>query len=285
VTGSGAALGIGAAVAWGLVDIGVVLLSRRATALNVTLAVHASGLVLLVLLALALREPLTLTPGQWAAVVALGPVAGLSYLAFYRALALGPVAVVSPILSANGAVVVLFAVVVLGEQLTQRQALGCTVVLGCVTLASLQLGGRRSGEPGGGTRLALAASVAFGGYLFGVVALAGELGWLAPILLTRASGVALLAVLARRTRERSLTALGAPWLALAVAAGAFEALGYLLFNRGAELGQAAVTSAAASVYPLLPMAFGFIALGERLAPHQAAGVAGVLIGMVLLGLG
>jgi drug/metabolite transporter (DMT)-like permease len=103
--------------------------------------------------------------------------------------------------------------------------------------------------------------------------------------LTRASGVALLAVLARRTRERSLTALGAPWLALAVAAGAFEALGYLLFNRGAELGQAAVTSAAASVYPLLPMAFGFIALGERLAPHQAAGVAGVLIGMVLLGLG
>ena len=206
MTGSGAALGIGAAVAWGLVDVGVVLLSRRASALNVTLAVHGSGLVLLVLLAVAVREPLTLTAGQWAAVVALGPVAGLAYWAFYRALGLGPVAVVSPILSANGAVVVLLAVIVLGEELTMRQGTGCTFVLGGVTLASFQSGGRRIGEPGGGTRLALAASTAFGGYLFGLVALAGELSWLAPILLTRAGGVAVLAVLARITRERRLAA-------------------------------------------------------------------------------
>jgi len=284
VTGSGAALGIGAALAWGLVDVGVVLLSRRASALNVTLAVHGSGLVLLLLLAVVVREPLTLTAGQWAAVVALGPVAGLAYWAFYRALGLGPVAVVSPILSANGAVVVLLAVIVLGEDLTMRQGAGCTLVLGSVTLASVQLGARRIGEQGGGTQLALAASTAFGGYLFGLVVLAGELGWLAPILLTRAGGVAVLAVLARRTSERPLAALGSPWLALAAGAGALEALGYLLFNRGAELEQAAITSASASVYPLVPMAFGLVALQERLAPHQSVGVAGVLIGMVLLGL-
>jgi drug/metabolite transporter (DMT)-like permease len=285
VTSSGATLGITAALAWGLVDIGVVLLSRRASALNVTLAVHGSGLVLLALLAIALREPLNLTSGQWVAVVALGPVAGLSYWAFYRALWLGPVAVVSPILSANGAVVVLLAVIVLGEQLTTRQAAGCTLVLGCVTLASIRLGRTPTGESSGGTRLALAASTAFGGYLFGLVALAGELGWLTPILLTRAGGVAVLAVLARRMPEKPLTAFGGSWLALAAVAGALEAFGYLLFNRGAELEQAAITSASASVYPLVPMAFGLVALRERLAPHQAAGVTGVLIGMVLLGLG
>lgn len=284
MTPSGAALGICAALAWGLVDIAVVMLSRRASALIVTLAVHGAGLVLLGLLALALREPLILSPLQWAAVIALGPVAGLAYWAFYRALALGPVAVVSPILSANGAVVVLLAVVVLGEDLTTRQAAGCALVLGCVMLASVQLGARRT-KGGGGTRLALVASTAFGVYLFGLVVLAGSLGWLTPILLTRAGGVAMLAALARRTPERALAVLGSGGLVLAAAAGALEALGYLLFNRGAELGQAAITSASASVYPLVPMAFGLVALRERLAPHQVVGVAGVLVGMFLLGLG
>ena len=40
------------------------------------------------------------------------------------------------------------------------------------------------------------ASIAFGGYLFGLVVLVEDLGWLFPILLTRAGGLLVLAALA-----------------------------------------------------------------------------------------
>ena len=67
--------------------------------------------------------------------------------------------------------------------------------------------------------------------------------------------------------------------------GALEASAYLFFNRGAELGEIAITGAAASAYPVIPILVGLFALRERVARHQLVGVAGVLIGMVVLSLG
>ena len=64
-----------------------------------------------------------------------------------------------------------------------------------------------------------------------------------------------------------------------------DALGYLMFNRGAELGEVAITSAAASSYPLIPILVGLIAYRERVAWYQLVGVGGVLVGMVVLSLG
>ena len=72
---------------------------------------------------------------------------------------------------------------------------------------------------------------------------------------------------------------------LCAATGALEASGYLFFNRGAEIGELAITGAAASAYPVIPIAVGLFALRERVAWHQLVGVAGVLAGMVLLSLG
>ena len=69
------------------------------------------------------------------------------------------------------------------------------------------------------------------------------------------------------------------------ATGALEASAYLLFNRGAEIGELAITGAAVSAYPVIPIVVGLVALRERVAPHQLLGVAGVLAGMVVLSLG
>jgi drug/metabolite transporter (DMT)-like permease len=69
------------------------------------------------------------------------------------------------------------------------------------------------------------------------------------------------------------------------AAGTLDAAGYLVFNRGAEIGEVAITSAAAASYPVIPILVGLVALRERVAWHQLVGVAGVLLGMVVLSLG
>jgi drug/metabolite transporter (DMT)-like permease len=283
---SGVVLGTSAALCWGVVDVAIALLARRAAFVSVTFVVQSASLAMLAGLAVALGDAPELSAGQWVAVAALGPIGISAYLAFYRALELGPIAIVSPIASANGAVVVVLAVVLLGDALSTTQALGAGLVVCCVVLAAVELGERMpaTAVDDDGVRLAVLATTLFGGYLFSLVALAESLGWLLPILLTRMTGLPLLAVIVARRRERPWRLLRPGALILACAVGWLESAGFLLFNRGAELGQAAVTSAAAATYPLVPIACGLLLLHERLRTYQAVGVAGVLAGMTLLAL-
>ncbi|HEV2874241.1 MAG TPA: EamA family transporter [Thermoleophilaceae bacterium] len=281
----GFVLGTLAAIAWGLADVLVTYLSRRGGFLRTLLLTQGFGVALLVVVALALDELPGPSLPQLLALVALGPVAVAAYAGFYRALELGPIAIVSPIVSANGAIVVLLAVLVLGESLSTPQALGCFLVLAFIVLAGYEPNAGPAERDRSGIRLAFAASLAFGVYVFVLATMSEELGWLVPILVARSVTVALVAavVVARPPPPReSLGRLGLLGCALA---GLLDAAGYLVFNRGAELGEVAITSAAASAYPVIPILVGLFALRERVAWHQVAGVGGVLCGMVVLSLG
>jgi drug/metabolite transporter (DMT)-like permease len=280
----GFVLGALAALVWGVADIMVAQSARRVGFFRTLLAVQAAGVVLLALLALALEPDLSLNGGQWAAVAALGALSVAGYSGFYKALELGPIAIVSPIASTNGAMIVVLAVIVLGESLTTGQAVGVTLVLGFIVLASLEPAAERL-SGGTGIRLALVATVVFGLYLFSLTTLADELGWLVPILLTRAVAVAMMAAFFAARPDGDSRPLGRLGLLSCAVAGGLDAIGYLLFNRGAELGEVAITSAAASSYPLIPIAVGLVAFRERVAWYQLLGVAGVLVGMVVLSLG
>jgi drug/metabolite transporter (DMT)-like permease len=277
-------LGASAALAWGVTDIIVVQWARRVGVVRTLLTVQGSGVLLMGLLAVLLGEDLSLSGGQWAAIAALGALSFAAYMGFYRALELGPIAIVSPIASSNGAMIVVLAVVVLGESLTAGQAVGITLVLTFIVLASVEPASERlSGTSG--IRLALAATLVFGLYLFFLTTLADDLGWLMPILLTRAVAVTLTVALFAARPDGQKRHLGKLGLVACAGAGALDALGYLLFNRGAEIGEVAITSAAASSYPLIPILVGLVAYRERVAWYQLVGVAGVLVGMVVLSLG
>jgi drug/metabolite transporter (DMT)-like permease len=280
---NGFLLGASAALVWGLTDILVVQSTRRVGVVRSLLAVQGSGVLLLALLAVLVGEDLSVSGGQLAALAALGAVSVGAYLGFYRALELGPIAIVSPIASSNGAMIVVLAVIVLGESLTTGQAVGIALVLTFIVLASVEPTAERlSGTSG--IRLALAATVVFGLYLFFLTTMADELGWLLPILLTRAVAVALIVALFAARPDGQRRPLGKLVLAACIGAGALDALGYLLFNRGAQIGEVAITSAAASSYPLIPILVGLVAFRERVAWYQLVGVGGVLIGMVVLSL-
>jgi drug/metabolite transporter (DMT)-like permease len=279
-------LGTLAALAWGFADVFVTYLSRRGGFFRTLLFTQMVGVGVLVVLALALNDLPGPSTAQLLALAGLGPVAVAAYGGFYRALELGPIAIVSPIASANGAVVVLLAVVVLGESLSSLQALGCLLVLGFIVLAALEPRAETAAEgTGSGIRLALLASAAFGGYLFALATFSDDLGWLVPILIARAMTVAILAAVAVTRPPAAPGALGRIGVAGCLVAGALDASGYLVFNRGAEIGEVAITSAAAASYPVIPILVGLFALRERVARHQLVGVAGVLCGMVVLSLG
>ena len=69
----------------------------------------------------------------------LGVLGGLSYLAFYQALAIGPISIVSPIVSAYAAVTVVCAVLIGGERLGGGETVAIVVVMLGVVLASSDL--------------------------------------------------------------------------------------------------------------------------------------------------
>jgi drug/metabolite transporter (DMT)-like permease len=280
---SGFVLGLGAALAWGFADVIVTYYARQMGFLRALLVIHGLSLVPLTALALVLGAPQGASWTQWAAAAALGPLAVAVYAAFYRALELGPISIVSPITSAFGAVVVLLALLV-GEALTELQALGCVLVLSFVVLASVE---KTSGIQWGseGVRLSVLVCLLFGAYLFLLGLLSEDLGWLFPILLSRTVAVVILAGIVAVRREEEAWSLSRAGILGCAATGALEASGYLFFNRGAEIGELAITGAAASAYPVIPIAVGLFALRERVAWHQLVGVTGVLAGMVLLSLG
>jgi drug/metabolite transporter (DMT)-like permease len=281
----GFVLGTLSAIAWGLADVFVTYLSRRGGFFKTLLITQVAGVALLVVVALALEDLPGPSLAQLLALVALGPVAVAAYAGFYRALELGPIAIVSPIASANGAVVVLLAVLVLGESLTAVQALGCLLVLGFVVLAAHEPNARPSEGDGNGIRLALIASVAFGGYLFVLATMSDDLGWLVPVLVARSVTLAIVSAVWVARPPMSPGSLGVVGVLGCIGAGLLDASGYLAYNRGGEIGEVAITSAAAAAYPVIPILVGLFALRERIAWHQLVGVAGVLCGMVVLSLG
>jgi drug/metabolite transporter (DMT)-like permease len=283
---SGFVLGTLSAIAWGSTDLFVTYVSRRIGFFRTVLLSQFLGVCMLVVIAIAIGDLPGASIAQLLALVAVAPMAIVAYGGFYRALELGPIAIVSPIVSANGAVVVVLALLILSESLSAVQAVGCVLVLGSIMLAALEPRAViEEAGAGSGVRLAIAASLAFGGYLFGMAVLSEDLGWLVPILVTRAVTVAVLATVELAGRVRPVGRVDGRAVLACLAAGLLDASGYLAFNRGAEIGEVALTAAAASAYPVIPIVWGLLALRERVARHQLIGVAGVLTGMVVLSLG
>src|ERR1044072_7177239 len=121
------ALTLGASLAWGLSDFVAGVKSREMAVVWVLLVSQATGLVLVTIAALVGGDPLpSLHSIAWASGAGIAELIG--FAAFCRALAIGGMAVVSPI-SATAAVVPLFVGLVDGQVPTTVQALGFEKVL------------------------------------------------------------------------------------------------------------------------------------------------------------
>ena len=276
--------GIGAAASWGLADYFIAILTRKAGYLRTLALVLGGATVFLALVAATTPTP-RLTAAQWISCLALAPLSLIFYLSFYRALELGPISIVSPVASASAVVTVLLSVLLLEEALSVGQALGvgltvCGVVLAAVVLGRIGPDVRRLGR---GVFFALCAMVGAGLYLFALGVLSQKIGWLMPIAVSRAASFAVLVLAAGAARAWSGERPSWNTVVIGALLGVLETVGYLSFNRGAELGYVSIVSAASSVYPLIPIVGGVVLLGERVAPNQGVGLVLVVGGLVVLG--
>jgi len=212
---------------------------------------------------------------------------GLSgLLLFYEALALGPIAIVSPIGAAYVAVTVLLVVLFLGERLTPSQTVAITVtVIGIVMTGTdgRSLAAALS-RPKRGVWLAVLAMLAFGGWAALMAYATRTHDGLAMILMQRlVSLLVTLAIVVALRRWPPASRLGIRTIGIVLATGIFDTLANVFYVVGVQSGFASVVATGSGVYPIIPALLAITVLGERLAPNQYVGVVILLAGLVGLG--
>jgi drug/metabolite transporter (DMT)-like permease len=279
--------GLIAAFGWGVGDFGGAVASRRIGSLwTVLVAQTVTALVSTAILVFA-AEPGNLTRLVMGAILLNGAFSATAYVTHYRALELGPVAVVSPVGATYALVGVLLAIVVLGERPSALALIGGAVTVVGVMLTSTDLRKLRAGTHGMPPGLPWAATSAFcfgvGGFLLAY--LSRQLGWAVGLWASRvAQLVAFVSLgLIRRGELRGRLHLDAGF-AVAIGVGAADLLGVAAYSIGAESGFISIVLIASAVFPLIAVGLSIAFLEERPVPNQYLGVALVVVGLVTLGL-
>jgi drug/metabolite transporter (DMT)-like permease len=211
----------------------------------------------------------------WLGVAGVGNVVGL--LLAYAALRAGKVSIVAPVISTQGAIAAVVAVVA-GERL----APGSGVLLAAVAIGVF-LAGRGTDDPlepheVRATLLAVAAAVAIGFslYAIGRVSVTLPVAW--ALIPSRIVGVVAVTLPLLLRSELRLTRAALP---LVLVSGVCEVAGFALFAWGARHG-IAVTAVLASLFAALAAVAAYVLFRERLAPVQLAGVAVIVVAVAAL---
>ena len=279
--------GLAAALGWGLADFTGAVGGRRIGSLPTVFVAQAlSALVMSAFMVAGGHSPAVMAP-YVGFVILNGLASGGAYLSHYRALQLGPVAVVSPVGATYAVVGVALAVVVLGERPGPAAILGGAITVLGVMLTSTDLAKLRAGThtrpPGLPWAMVSAVLFGVGGFFLGYFA--QEVGWVPGLWASRCAQLAGFAALSL-VRRREFDRLG--WnrgLALGLASGAADLLGVVTYSIGASRGLLSIVLIASAVFPLIAVALSIAYLHERPVTNQYAGIGLVVVGLLVLGLG
>jgi drug/metabolite transporter (DMT)-like permease len=182
---------------------------------------------------------------------------------------------------------VALAMIVLGERPSGLALAGAAIAVVGVALVSTDLKKLRDGVVNHvpGLPWAIAAAVGFGvaGFLLGWIS--DRAGWIVGLWGSRVAQVAFfvpLLLVSRRELSRVHVGVG---LGIALLAGAADILGVVTFAAGSERGLNSIVLAASAVFPLIAITLSVIVFKERMVTNQVVGIALVVGGLLLLGLG
>jgi uncharacterized membrane protein len=277
--------GLVAALGFGLADFEGAIAGRRIGSLWTVILGQTLSAIVMTVVFVATDATLSVLAPFMVFVVLNGICAATAYQTHYRALELGPVAVVSPIGSAYAVIGVLLAVVFLGERPGVLALIGSLVTVVGVALVSTDLRELRAGLHGvaRGVPWALVSTVSFGlaGFLLGY--LSQHSGWVAGLWASRTAQVVCYIPLAFIARKQLPQIRDGRGLLFALIAALADIVGVIGLSVGSERGYVSVTLAASAVFPLVAVVLSLLILHERLVPNQYAGIGLVAVGLLMLG--
>ena len=269
IVSSGCALA--AAVCWGGSDFSGGVSAKAANAATVVIVAQAAGLLCLLTLAAASREPIpSSTALLWGAAAGVG--VGIGLLCFYRSLAIGVMGINAPVaVLVTSTLTVLFGIWHEGMP-TPLQVAGFILALVAVSLLTFSAGKTS------GLLLAVGGGVGFSVYLIcSKQASAEAVYW--PLVAARVASIVLLLAI--------LLATGRDWKPLAnrsymITAGVLDALANGLFVFAVRSGRLDVATILSGLYPAVTVICARFILNERVSRPQRAGIAVALIAVPMI---
>lgn len=280
--------GLIAALGWGVADFWGAVTGRRVGSLWTVVIAQTFTALAATVLVLAAGDSVTPVSTLLGVLFLNAVFSAAAYVTHYRALELGPVAVVSPIGATYALVGVVLAIVVLGERPSAVALAGGVITVVGVMLTSTDLQKLRAGTHGmpPGLPWAVASAIGFGVGGFFLAYLSRHLGWVIGLWASRCAqlaGIAVVALVQRRDLGARLPARAGIVAALGV--GLADLVGVIGYSYGASVGLVTIVLVASAVFPLIAVGLSVIYLGERPVANQYVGVVLVAAGLIVLGFG
>ena len=288
------------AAMWGCTDLVTTYVGRRIGSLRVvviavTTSLFLAGGVAIARGALTTEYDTTIVGGT----LLLGVAAGIAYIGVFTAFRLGPLSVVSPTVSAYGALAAFLAVIFLNEHLTAAHVGGVIAVGVGISLLGLQTTGtgrdRRASLASPGVAFALVGLLFFAIITVLLTIPIKAYGWSTAIALSRLGNIVtvwLIFLVLYRYRSRlpkwgrhdllgegqRLDRIG---FALAALVGIGDTVAFFIFAAALEQGPTWAVSLLSSLGPIIVVLGGLFGYRERLRRPQVLGLGALAVGLVL----
>ena len=276
--------GVGGMFAWGIYDFLGGVFSKQMGPFRSFFWSQLAGAAALLLLALVSGVELHL-PLQAALLL---PVAAMlysaGYLFYFRGLEIGNISIVSATMNLWAVFTMLFAFLFMGQRLSALQALGVAMILGGVTLASLNWSEVRQQ----GFRISSGVrETILGAFFFGVFWNVSEIisekaGWLPATLLVKIGIVAVVLIFSLPAKRQIGWAAVATRTKYAVLVmGVIEAGAVAMVNYGLTIGQAILITPIASALSIVTITLAIVFLKEKVSRLQGLGMVMAVAGIVV----
>ena len=288
------------AAMWGCTDLVTTYVGRRIGSLRVvviavTTSLFLAGGVAIARGALTTEYDATIVGGT----LLLGVAAGIAYIGVFTAFRLGPLSVVSPTVSAYGALAAFLAVIFLNEHLTAAHVGGVIAVGVGISLLGLQTTGtgrdRRTSLASPGVAFALVGLLFFAIITVLLTIPIKAYGWSTAIALSRLGNIVtvwLIFLVLYRYRSRlpkwgrhdllgegqRLDRIG---FGLAALVGIGDTVAFFIFAAALEQGPTWAVSLLSSLGPIIVVLGGLFGYRERLRRPQVLGLGALAVGLVL----
>jgi drug/metabolite transporter (DMT)-like permease len=285
-------LGLAVAILWGSADTLATYAAQKIGTATTTFVAQLAGFLLVGTFGLACagRDGLLSLSAHalnesvlWG--IVLGGVSASAYLTLYQALSAGPLAVASPVVSAQGGVTLLLSVLLLHERLGGVQLFFLLLSFVGVMLAALnvrkltQMHLRSLFSPG--VCFALISLLCFGVLAFGLGLAARQSNWYISVLLLRCFSCLFITVLKSPNSSEEAGQGRSAWgYLLAAIVGCFDMGGLTIFSLATESGSIGVAGMICSAYGVIPLLAGVFLLRERVHWSQVLGCLWLVIGLV-----
>ncbi len=270
--------GLGGAIGWGTSNFFATKASREKNAAYTVFNSQLLLFFLMAIIALVIRPEVNV-PLSMVVFIALNYlVFTLGLLISYKAYAIGPVSITSPIVGANPLIVVAVSVIVFNEALKVNQWLGIAILFLGLLIATYERSKKRSKENSSGVLFAFIALIFMGAGLAGFVYAIDQVGWEMAVLLGYffTAFWAGLYLFAKRQLEALHISRNVAGLV------GFQLLGTIAVSVGVEKSLASLVVPVSSVAPLVTSVLGLILFQEKILRYKLIGVGFIILGLVLI---